>query len=504
MNKGKVYLAGSGPGDPGLLTVKTQKLIEQADVIVYDRLIGDSILSLLPESSEKYDVGKLPGFHKVPQEEINKMLISFAKAGKKVLRLKGGDPFVFGRGGEEAEALIQENISYEVVPGITSAIAAPAYGGIPVTHRDYNTSFHIITGHQKKDPLTQKDYDKYANLEGAALIFLMSMTNIESIARGLLTSGMKESTPCAIISNGTRFNQKSSLFSLKELADNINAIPIETPGLFVVGEVSKFAKEFSWFYDRPLHGERIIITRPEEKGGDLSEKLSEYGAEVIHFPAVKLFSLNIKKEIEEFSTKLSSYEWILFTSSYGVKSFFSRLKEYSIDFRKLYSVKFAVVGQSTGKELENYGFIPDFIPSKQYGKDLAAELIPYIDRNKNVLLILPKNTPSDAAAELKKENISFDIIESYDKTFRKLKFFSSLTEELFVFTSPSTVEGTLLSFSKEELIEKSAVCIGEKTAAAAREAGFSCFIPDETSTKGIIKEIFNYHERKIHEQQNTL
>lgn len=489
MNKGKVYLAGSGPGDPDLLTVKTKKLINDADVIIYDSLIGDSILCLLPETSEKHDVGKRADCHPVSQEEINRMLISFAQSGKKVLRLKGGDPFVFGRGAEEVEALIKENISYEIVPGISSAIAAPAYAGIPVTHRDYNSSFHVITGHRKNNLLSTKDFNKYANLSGSTLVFLMSTRNIDSIVEGLLSSGMKKETPCAIISNGTRYNQMSHLFTLKELSDKIGLFPIETPGLFVVGEVCNFAKSFTWFYDRPLHGKRIILTRPEEKKGDLSEKLVEYGAEVINFPTIKLFPLAIKKEIKELSLNLTEFEWILFTSSYGVKTFFRSLIEHQFDFRKLYSLKFAVVGPDTGKELSNYGFIPDFIPSKQYGYDLASELLPFLNMDKRVLLILPKDTPSDAAAFLKEEKIPIHIIESYDKTFRKLPFNKPLQNELFVFTSPSTVEGVLLSFSKEELEGKSAVCIGKKTAAYAEKTGFKTFIPDEIGTNGILKEI---------------
>lgn len=499
MKKGKVYLAGAGPGDPGLLTVKTKKLIQQADVILYDRLIGDSILSLLPESKETYDVGKLPGLHKVPQEKINEMLVSFAKAGKNVLRLKGGDPFVFGRGGEEVEALIKENIPYEIVPGITSAIAGPAYGGIPITHRDYNRSFHIITGHQKKDPLSQKDFDQYAKLENSVLVFLMSMAHVETIVKGLLSSGMKESTPCAVISNGTRYNQKTSLFSLGKLAEKIPFPSFETPGLFLVGDVSGFSKKFTWFYDLPLQGERIIVTRPEEKGGTLSERLSEYGAELIHFPTIRLFPLNIEKEIKKLSSDLSSYEWILFTSSYGIKTFFTSLKEYSIDFRILHNIKFAVVGEGTGKALENYGFIPDFIPKNHYGKDLAKEILPLLSRDKKVLLILPKNISSDAADLLEKENISVSIIESYDKSFRKKKLFNPLEKELFIFTSPSTVEGFLYSFSKDEIKGMPAVCIGKKTASSAQKAGFKTLTPKETSSEGIIKEILTYHERKINE-----
>ena len=271
---GKVYLVGAGPGDVGLLTTKGREMLQKAQVVVYDRLVSRDILELIPEEAIRIDVGKYAGRHPVPQERINEILREQALAGRQVVRLKGGDCFLFGRGGEELELLWESGVPFEVVPGIPSALAAPAYGGIPVTHRDFCSSVHIITGHKKEDGELSLDYDALIRLQGT-LIFMMSVASGAEIAKGLMTHGMAVSMPCAVVENGTRSEQRTFVTTLQHLEGIIQKERIQSPALIVVGPVCTLAEKFDWFSKLPLKGARLLVTRPKEKEGTLVGRLRE-------------------------------------------------------------------------------------------------------------------------------------------------------------------------------------------------------------------------------------
>ena len=278
--KGKVWIAGAGPGDAGLLTVRTAHLMRQADVIVYDALISAEILSLIPPDTRTIYVGKRSDHHLVPQEEINQILVREAELGNHVLRLKGGDPFVFGRGGEEAQMLRNAGIDFEIVPGVTSGVAVPAYAGIPVTHRDYTSSFHVITGHTRKGGLTRIDYKALVRL-GGTLIFLMGVTALPEICTKLREAGMPGETPAAVIQDGTLACQKSVRSDLIHLPEHVLEEKIKAPAIIVVGQVCALGDECSWMKKRPLGGRQILVTRPEERNRSFAESLRSLGAQVI-------------------------------------------------------------------------------------------------------------------------------------------------------------------------------------------------------------------------------
>ena len=281
--RGKVILVGAGPGDPGLLTLKGQEALKKAEVVVYDRLVSPAILAMMPESAEKIDVGKEASHHKVPQWQINQILLDKALEGKTVVRLKGGDPFVFGRGGEELEGLAERGVAFEEVPGVTSAIAACAYAGIPVTHRDFCSSLHIITGHAKAGAELTIDFEALVRTRGT-LVFLMGVTAMPKIVEGLLRAGMDPDTPAAMVESGTTPAQRRCDATLQTLPERAAAMGIHSPAIIVVGKVCALAKDFCWYDRLPLKGKRILVTRPRDRAGTLSEKLRALGADVTEYP----------------------------------------------------------------------------------------------------------------------------------------------------------------------------------------------------------------------------
>ena len=283
---GKVWLVGAGPSDPGLFTLKGKRVLQKAEVVVYDALAGQAILSMIPEDAEKINVGKRASHHLMPQEEINKILVKKALEGKRVVRLKGGDPFLFGRGGEELELLKVHQIPYEVVPGVTSAIAVPAYNGIPVTHRDFCSSVHIITGHKKKGDTYDIDFEALVRTKGT-LVFLMGVTALADICDGLLKAGMRADMPAAILQQGTTAGQKRISATVSTLPEEVQKQGIQTPAIIVVGEVCALADRFAWHEALPLAGRKILVTRPKELISQMAEKLRREGAEVLELPAIK-------------------------------------------------------------------------------------------------------------------------------------------------------------------------------------------------------------------------
>ena len=290
--KGRVTLIGAGPGDKGLITVKGLEYLKQADVVVYDRLVSRDILLLSPESAELINVGKVMNHHNIPQPEINKILLNKAMEGKNVVRLKGGDPFVFGRGGEELELVTENNIEFEVIPGITSAVSALAYAGIPVTHRDFASSIHFVTGHAKDGLVENIDFNALKDTKGT-ILFYMGVSTLNQLINGLLEAGMDKNTPCAAVENGTRFNMRTLISTLDNMIKDAEKFQLKSPAVIAVGKVCALGDKFAWFSKSKLFSKKVIVPHALNSNNILSEKLKNYGAEVIDFACMQL------KEIED-------------------------------------------------------------------------------------------------------------------------------------------------------------------------------------------------------------
>ncbi|MBS7174876.1 MAG: uroporphyrinogen-III C-methyltransferase, partial [Clostridiales bacterium] len=369
MRQGKVWLVGAGPGDPGLFTIKGKYLIEHADVVVYDRLVGAGILSMIPPAVQTINVGKNAGCHPVGQEEINQILLREAQQGKRVVRLKGGDPFIFGRGGEELELLAKHGVPFEVVPGISAAAAVPAYAGIPVTHREYCSSLHIITAHRKRGDDSLPDFETLVKLHGT-LVFFMGVSSLPEICAGLIRAGMAEQTPAAVIENGTTARQRNIVSDLKRLPERAVQAGVQSPALILVGEVCGLSSQFSWAEFRPLHGCRVLVTRPRERVSSLAEKLSALGAEVVLLPSISTkLLLEGNEALSNAIKSLPGYRWVVFTSAAGAEGFFKGLRRFGIDSRNLPFLQFAAIGPATAKAVLQFGgILCDYLPEEYTGK----------------------------------------------------------------------------------------------------------------------------------------
>ena len=354
-----VYLVGAGPGDPGLLTVRGAELLAAADVVVYDRLASSALLALAPATAERVSVGKAPGRAEMSQDEINALLVARGTAGLAVVRLKGGDPFVFGRGGEEAEALAAAGVAFEVVPGITSAIGAPAYAGIPVTHRGVSTHFTVVTGHE--DPAkgrTDVDWEALARA-GGTLVVLMGAGRIDEIARRLVAAGRSPDTPVAAVRNGTRPDQRTTRTTLGAIA----VAGVQAPSAIVVGDVA--ALDLAWFESRPLFGRTVVVTRAREQASELRARLEALGADVLELPSIAIEPLAF--DVPD----LAAYEWVVFTSVNGVLGFFDRgLAGAGLDARALGAVRVAAIGPGTASALAARGVRPDLVPERFVAESL--------------------------------------------------------------------------------------------------------------------------------------
>ena len=329
---GKVWLVGAGPGDAGLFTRKGYEVLQQADVVVYDALVGDGVLSLVPRNVRTIDVGKRAANHTMPQEQISQVLLDEALAGNNVVRLKGGDPFVFGRGGEELELLAEYGVPYEVVPGITSAVAVPAYNGIPITHRDFTSSFHVITGHKRAGADYDIDFDALIRAKGT-LVFLMGVRSCPDIMAGLMNAGMDPDTPAAILQEGTTAGQRRVVATVATLADEATRAGIAAPAIIVVGGVCGLADQFAWYEELPLAGCKVVVTRPAELVSTMSDRLRKLGAEVLEIPAIATVPIEDNDALKCAFERIALYDWIVFTSPSGVRIFFDEAVKASVDHR---------------------------------------------------------------------------------------------------------------------------------------------------------------------------
>ena len=480
---GKVTLVGAGPGDPGLLTRKGLEALQKAEVVVYDRLVSPAILAMMPETAEQINVGKQASRHPVPQDQINQILLDKALEGKNVVRLKGGDPFLFGRGGEELELLAEHGVLFEEVPGISSSIAAPAYGGIPVTHRDCCSSLHIITGHQRAGKELDIDFEALVRTKGT-LVFLMGVSALPDICAGLLAAGMEPSTPAAVVERGTTPAQRRISATLGSLPETAEAAKVESPAVIVVGGVCALADQFDWFDNLPLKGRHVVVTRPKERIGTLSARLRELGAEVWEYPCIATRPLDPCPALDDAMERLGDYEWLALTSPAGVDALWRWLEGHGKDARALGAVKLAAIGPGTARALSAHGLKADYVPEVYDAAHLGAGL-PAAGK---VLALRAEEGSPALTEELARRNIACDDVASYrtvheNPRSQELRAAVEETEGLLVtFTSASTVKGFVSSVGEDANFSRMVgMCIGAQTANQAQKYGIPVRVAREAT-----------------------
>ncbi|MDM8535318.1 uroporphyrinogen-III C-methyltransferase [Desulfobacterales bacterium HSG17] len=503
--KGMVYLIGAGPGDPDLITLKGQKCMQKADVVIYDYLAAPQHLAFSPENAEKIYVGKKGGDHTLSQEGINALLVEKANQGHCVARLKGGDPFIFGRGGEEIEALLAENISFEVVPGVTSPIAATAYAGIPLTHRRFTSSVAFITGHE--DPTKKESSINWSALaEGiGTLVFLMGIKNLPNIRDNLVNAGKSPQTPTAVVRWGTTPRQKTVQGTLATIHEKVLAAGIKAPAIIVVGEVVQLREQMRWFENRPLLGKRMVITRSRAQASNLVEQLEAHGTDCMVCPMINIIPPDDFSPLDTAIGNLSDYDWIIFTSVNGVDSFFERLFAAGLDARVIGSVQIAVIGPATRDRLRCFGINSDILPDS-YRAESVVEAFQNVNmKGKKVLLPRARKARPVIPVELSKMEAIVDEIACYQTHTvpeSKSQLITALTEkkvDLITFTSSSTVENFIEMMSgsdKQALLEGVILAsIGPITTQTATEHGLDVQIEAEKFTiEGLVEAILDHYQ----------
>lgn len=488
--RGKVTLVGAGPGDEGLITVKGKEALLDAEVVVYDRLVGDEILALIPEAAEKIDAGKASSDHKIPQEEINKILLQKASEGKNVVRLKGGDCYLFGRGGEELELLYENDIDFCVIPGITSALAVPAYAGIPVTHRNFASSVHIITGHAKAGKKLDIDFGAYVRTKGT-LVFLMGVANMKYIADGLIDGGMDRKTPCAVIERGTTWGQKKYVGVLENITDA--AGETKSPAIIIVGDVCGLNGKYDWFDRQPLFGKNIVVTRPKERAGTLSGKLRKKGAHVIECPCISLKSLMDKELSGKVRDEIKRSDVAVFTSPTGVNAVMQGLLKTGSDVRVFGNARLAAIGSATAKELLKYGLCADYVPENYSGRDLGVLLAVSCTGNERLLLLRAEVSNRSLNMTIEEAGMSYKEIAVYrteeSSTVDLTEEINSGSIDYVTFTSASTVRGFIKGHKNADVNKFCGVCIGRTTAEEAAKHGIKYIVSEKAELDSLVKAI---------------
>ncbi|MHB0998752.1 MAG: uroporphyrinogen-III C-methyltransferase [Armatimonadota bacterium] len=501
-HKCKVFLVGAGPGDPGLLTVKGLECVRHADVIVYDRLVNPVILKEAPSHAELIYVGKASGKHSMVQADINRLLIDKAKSGHAVVRLKGGDPFVFGRGGEEADALAESGVAFEIVPGITSAVAVPAYAGIPVTHRDHCTSFGIITGHEHLDKTKSGiKWDKIATgLD--TIVFLMGVENLSNIVGELIRNGRDISTPIALVKWGTRPEQETIIGTLDDIVEKVEQTGFTSPAVIIVGDVVNLREKLQWFDNRPLFGKRVLVTRSSDQAGSLSKLLRERGAEPIEFPVIRISPPESFAEIDSALNKIESYDWLLFTSTNGVKVVMDRLRALDRDIRWLKGPQIGVIGSKTGEAIASLGVKVDFMPTKFVAEAVADEF-PEDVRGKHILIFSAEDARNALIDELISKGARVDNVTAYRTSMNQIDstsikdMLAGNSIDVITFTSSSTVKNFIALVGDNGKIvlpeHTKTAYIGPITTQTAIELGLEPdIIAQEFTVEGMVNAIEEY------------
>ena len=484
MKKGKAYIIGAGPGDFELLTIKAKRIIENADCIIYDRLISEDILRLPKKDAELIYLGKGNTEGGLIQDEINQTLVKKCLEGKSVARVKGGDPFVFGRGGEEIEALFKNEIEFEVIPGITSSISVPAYAGIPVTHRGLARSFHIFTGHTMENGKWH-NFENIAKLEGT-LVFLMGVKNLDLIVSDLIKYGKDSKTPVAIIEKGATKNQRVTVGNLENILELVEKNKILPPAITIIGEVVNLRETFKWFESDKL-AKRILVTRDKKQAVEMSENISKRGGIPVELPFIEIENLKIDLN------NLSKYKAILFNSPNGVKAFFENIK----DIRSLANIKIGAVGVKTKEALEKNKIVPDFVPEEYLVDRLAEDVVKYTEENDNILIVTSDISPCDTDKYNSLYKRNYEKVVAYNtKKLRvdREKILETLKDiDIITFLSSSTVEAFYESLDGDFFIlgDKKIASIGPMTSETIRRLGMKVdYEAEKYTADGILDKIF--------------
>ncbi len=502
---GKVFLVGAGPGDYRLLTLKACDCLKIADTVVYDRLADKRILQYASNKAELIYVGKASSQHTMTQDNISQLLVDLAKAGKTVVRLKGGDPFVFGRGGEEALLLQENGLPFEIVPGVTSAISVPAYAGIPVTHRGVAASFAVITGHE--DPTKEASDINWKSLATATdtLVFLMGVANLSTIAAQLINNGRKADTPVAIIRWGTKPGQKVWISTLAAVADMAQREGIKPPCIILVGEVVKLRQSLTWFDNvamKPLFGKRVLVTRARTQASKLTAALEEMGAECIEAPVIAVADPRDNyRELDGAIDRLAEYQWIIFTSTNGVEHFWSRLEYKKRDARALYGKKVCAIGAATAQALAEHGIRADVVPARYQAEGIVEALKNELAAGDNILIPRAAVARELLPAALSATGANVDVVPAYETIMGDLAA-DDLNEQLkkgdidvITFTSSSTVVNLLKIVPAVELLKNVILAaIGPVTAETMEKYGLRAdIVAEEYTIEGLVESIRRYY-----------
>jgi uroporphyrinogen III methyltransferase/synthase len=499
----KVYLVGAGPGDPGLITVRGRKILERANCILYDHLANARLLEYAPPGAERLYVGKKKSSHAFTQDEICAMLIDRARRGLTVVRLKGGDPFIFGRGGEEAEALAAAGIPFEVVPGVSSAMGIAAYTGVPLTHRDHTSALTFVSGHA----VERIDWSKIGRAE--TLVVFMGLTHFDRIAQELIARGRSPETPALAVRWGTRPDQKTIEATLGTLAARIREAGMKPPASIIVGEVVSLRRKLDWFENLPLFGERIVVTRAREQASGMSEKLRELGADVVELPTIEIRPAEDYGPLDTAIANLASYDWLLFTSANGVRYFLDRLDRSHMDLRCLRG-RICVIGPATRAAVEALHLKVDLMGTEYVAEGLLAAFEGYSLGGQRILLPRAAVARDLVPAELARRGARVDVVEAYrtvvpDDAAEKARviFQAERRPDWITFTSSSTVRNFVASAGPEWLAGVKVASIGPVTSAAARECGIQVTAEAAAYTMdGVIEAILEIRFR--HQSDHTL
>lgn len=486
----KVYLIGAGPGDPGLLTIRGRDALAEADVVVYDYLASDTLLNYARPDAERIYVGKKAGDHTLPQSGINRLIVEKAKEGKIVARLKGGDPYIFGRGGEEAEELLEAGVPFEEIPGISSTIAGPAYAGIPLTHRSFASSVTLITGHENPDKPGSVHNWKALAASASTLVFVMGMKNLPDIAHNLIAAGMAADTPAALVHWGTTPRHRSLVSTLESLPEAAVASGFTNPSVIIVGKVVSLHDRLNWFERKPLLGRSVVVTRAREQASGLADRLAALGAEVIQFPTIEIRPLADYTAVDTTLGRLNDFDWLIFTSANGVKCFWERLDRAGKDTRALGSVRVAAIGPATAEALRSRGVRPDFVPDAYIAESVAQGLLEQGMEGRKVLLARAAVARDVLPDTLRKAGADVLVLPVYETVPAHARL-DEVTERLqkgtldyVTFGSSSTVDNFFARIP-ESLVRESGVrlaCIGPVTAKTLGNHGLTASVMPETFT----------------------
>ncbi|NOT22244.1 MAG: uroporphyrinogen-III C-methyltransferase [Nitrospiraceae bacterium] len=505
---GKVFLVGAGPGDPGLLTLKGKECLEQADVVLYDYLANSVLLEHAPATAQRIYVGRRGRGQYQEQADINRLLIERAKDGNVVVRLKGGDPFVFGRGGEEAEAVAAAGIDFDIVPGVTAAVAVPAYAGIPVTHRTLASTVTFVAGHEDPTkPAALLEWPKLASASGT-LVFMMGMKNLPLIVGRLLSEGRSRETPVAAIRWGTKAAQQTIVGTLADIVVRAEAAHLEPPTAIVVGEVVRLRGQLNWFETKPLFGKRIVLTRAQEQAREFSQILAAYGAEPVEVPTIQIVPPPSWQAIDDAVTRLNTYQWLIFTSVNGVKPFMERLHVAKKDTRALANLRLCAIGPRTAQELGTYGLAPDVVPAEYQAEGVIAALAAVGIGGSRILIPRAEVAREILPEQLRALGATVDVIPVY-RTIVPAVDVASLTEQFHdgqvavaTFTSSSTVRNFVEIFGGQDAVRPLLArvliaCIGPITARTAEEHGLTVRIMPAENTVPALAEAIVRHFKEV-------